>query len=72
MAQRRVDVVEDLVRAGLLQPARPLATPKVPFSFGPLLVESYRTTIGFREHIGARGLDGAHPELFVVDRELPA
>ena len=70
--QRRVDVVEDLVGARLLQPARPLAAPEVPFSCLSPLVEPHRTTQGFREDVGPRGLDGAHPELFVVDGELPA
>ena len=70
--QRRVDVVEDLVRACLLQPARPLAAPEVPFSRLSPLVQPHRTTEGLREDVGIRGLDGAHPELFVVHRELPA
>src|SRR5215203_2396719 len=70
--QRRIHVVEDLVGARLLQPASPLAAPKVPFSCLSPFVEPYRTTQGLREDVSPRGLDGAHPELFVVRSERPA
>jgi hypothetical protein len=70
--ERRVDVVENLVRTCLLQPARPLAAPEVPFSLLSPLVEPYRTTQGFREDVGPRGLDGTHPENLIIHRELPA
>src|SRR5215212_4504991 len=70
--ERRIDVVEDLVRSGLLQPARPLAAAEVSFSRLAPLVQPYRATEGLREHVGIGGLDGAHPELNIVYSELAA
>ncbi len=70
--QRRVHVVEDLVRACLLQPARPLPAPEVPLALLAFLVQPDRAPEGLAEDVGPRRLDRAHPQLLVVHRELAA